>query len=81
MTDRDAHRDQHPRTGERSGVSGVVQYDLDISCYADAHDSGAQMLDTGDISDQGNPILACPDCGRRRAVNVHVRPVGGGTGD
>ena len=64
--------------GTTSGVSGVVQYDADVYCFnVDAHDDGERMHPTEETSDKGNSILECPECGVRRAVNLHVRPLGG----
>lgn len=54
------------------GVSGSVQYDLDIKCYSDEHDEGVHMYPTDEWSDENNPILECPECGTLRAVDVHV---------
>lgn len=58
-----------------AGVSGDVQYDLDISCFAKEHDDPQPMFETEELSDEGNAIVECPECGRRRAVNVHVAQV------
>ena len=55
-----------------SGVSGVVEYDLDISCFADEHDEPQQMFETEETSNKGNALVECPECGRVRAVDVHV---------
>lgn len=61
-----------------SGVSGDVQYDLDIYCFNDEHD-GQLMHPTDERSDKGNTIFECDGCGNRRAANAHVVPVGGGS--
>lgn len=58
-----------------AGVSGDVQYDLDIMCFADEHDDGVHMYTNEEESDKGNPIVECPECGRRRAASVHVSQV------
>lgn len=58
-----------------AGVSGAVEYDLDISCFADEHDESQRMFETEETSDKGNALVKCPECGRVRAVNVHVAKV------
>jgi len=58
-----------------SGVSGAAQYDIDISCYSNAHDDGERMLPTDELSDRMNTVYECPECGIRRAVDVHVAPL------
>lgn len=55
-----------------SGVSGAVQYDLDIMCFADEHEDGVHMIETEERSNEDNPIVECPQCGRRRAASVQV---------
>lgn len=64
--------------GSKMGVSGSVEYDLTIQCFADSHEP-QPMLPTDELSDKNNPILKCPDCETRRAVDVHVAPLGGGS--
>ncbi len=59
------------------GVSGPVQYDADVVCYSDGHEEGERMMPTEERSDQDNDILECPECGVRRAVNLHVARLGG----
>jgi hypothetical protein len=63
------------------GVVGTVQYDLDVQCYDDSHDDGIWMVPTGRMSDKNNPILSCPECGFRVAVDTHVARVPGVGGD
>ena len=62
-----------------AGVSGAIQYDLDIMCFADDHDDGVHMIETTEDSDKGNAIVECPECGRRRAAKVHVAMLRGET--
>jgi hypothetical protein len=58
-----------------SGVSGAVQYDIDISCFADEHFEAQQMFPTDELTDRMNTIYECPECGVRRAVDVRVAPL------
>lgn len=62
--------------GTTMGVSGPVQYDADVICYSDEHEDGVRLMPTEQQSDKGNDILECPQCGVRRAVNLHVAPLG-----
>ena len=57
------------------GVSGSVEYDLSVMCFNDDHDAGIRLIYAEEQSDKGNDILECPECGARRAVDVHVAPV------
>jgi hypothetical protein len=60
-----------------SGVSGSVEYDAELLCVND-HDP-KRMHPQDETSVQGNTIYECPECGNRRAVNLHVAPLGGGS--
>lgn len=66
-------------SGTTMGVSGPVQYDavLAVECFSDEHGGSEKMFRTEVQSDRGNDILECPECGIRRAVNLHVAPLGG----
>ena len=64
-------------TGTTSGVSGVVQYDATVMCFNESeHEDGVHMIHAEEQSEEGNDILEYPECGVRRAVNVHVAPLG-----
>lgn len=63
------------RRGRDMGVTGPLQYDLDVQCFADDHEDGVFCHPTEEVSDKNNPILECPECGYRVAVDTHVVPV------
>jgi len=62
--------------GSASGVSGVVEYDADVHCFNDdEHEEPQRLIATEEVSDEANTIFECPECGVRRAVNLHVAPL------
>lgn len=79
MTETESGTVQEPR-GKEMGVVGPVQYDLDVQCFADSHEESPHLMPTEETSDKNNPILECPECGFRVAVDAHVKMVAGGDG-
>jgi len=84
MTDADSQPDAdespepepepEPR-GKEKGVTGPVEYNLKLQCFDGSHKAGVYLHPTRDYTDNYNPVLECPECGYRVAVDTHVVPV------